>query len=415
MRMKSAARAGVNGGPPPVIVLGDGITALGALRALARARLPSYVVAQEPRMLARSRWYRPLSWGPGGPPTPWSLADRLATGAPLERAVLLPGSDDWALAVADLPPLLRGRFPASLPERETLERFVDKGRFARLLREAEVPHPRTAEVTEPEDLRDLEWMMSEGGFLKPRDSSAFFRRFGVKAFAVAGRNELRSRFQRIHDAGLQVLLQEYIPGPARAHVFLDGFVDGRGRMTGILVRRRMRMYPEDFGNSTLTESIPLKEAAPAVEALQRLFEAVGYRGIFSAEFKQDPRDGVFKLLEVNPRAWWYVDFTARCGVDVCSRAYLDALGRPVPTVPGYRVGARCIHADYDVAAYRHARLSEGVGAWSWFRPWLGAHQTILAMSDPGPALHALGRRLRHRFSRPPSPTPGRQEQVRETP
>jgi len=47
--------------------------------------------------------------------------------------------------------------------------------------------------------------------------------------------------------------------------------------------------------------------------------------VFSAEFKFDERDGLFKILEVNARPWWYVDFAARCGVDVCRMAYRDAL------------------------------------------------------------------------------------------
>ena len=58
-------------------------------------------------------------------------------------------------------------------------------------------------------------------------------------------------------------------------------------------------------------------------------QAVSYRGIFSAEFKCDDRDGFFKILEVNARPWWYVEAAACAGMDVCSMAYHDALG---PTV-----------------------------------------------------------------------------------
>ena len=392
----------------PILVLAEGITALGALRALARARLPAYTVPIQSPMVARSRWHRPLVWGAEGPPSPETLAQRLESAPPLPEAVLLPGSDDWARSAARLPEALRRRFPVSVAGPQVLERFIDKARFARTLQEVGIAHPHTEEVDTPGKRDDVGRLVPDGGFLKPCDSAAFFRTFGVKAFSVNGRGELKDRLLQVQKAGLRVMVQEYIPGPASAHVFLDGFRDRHGRITGLLVRRRLRMYPEDFGNSTLTVTVPAHEAQGAVTALRTLLDALDYRGIFSAEFKEDPRDGRFKLLEVNPRAWWYVDFTARCGVDVCQMAYRDALELPVPEVRAYRLGVRCIHPDHDVAAFRMARENNGARPLSWFRPWVGAHQTVFALSDPGPALHmttaALRRRLtRFGFSRSVSP------------
>ncbi len=96
------------------------------------------------------------------------------------------------------------------------------------------------------------------------------------------------------------------------------------------------MFPLDFGNSTCMVSVAADEVAPAVASVERLLAHVGYRGIFSAEFKYDERDGLFKILEVNARPWWYVEFTARCGVDVCTLAYRDALGEAVGAGDGLR-------------------------------------------------------------------------------
>lgn len=386
--------------PVPVLVLGRGITALGVLRSFGRAGTPVYAAEAGDGMMARSRWYRPAPWGSGAPPDPESLADRLSDGShPLDRAVLLPCSDDWARAAGGLPEPLRERFPASVATPWVLDRFVDKLRFAHTLAEVGTPHPLTVGVSEAGSLDGLEDVISQGAFLKPRDSAAFFHHFGVKAVSVSGPGDARRRLEQVREAGFDVVLQEYLPGAATAHVFLDGFVDGRGRMTGILVRRRLRMFPVDFGNSTLTETVPPGEARQAVDDLRNLLSAVGYRGIFSAEFKQDPRDGTFKLLEVNPRAWWYVDFTARCGVDVCRMAYRDALGEPVPVVEEYRVGVRCVHVEHDVALFRRARREYGARLLPWFLPWWRAHQTIMAMDDPGPALRVLAERLQGRLAR----------------
>ena len=50
--------------------------------------------------------------------------------------------------------------------------------------------------------------------------------------------------------GLDVMLQEYIPGPPTCHYMVEGFVDRIGRPVARFVRQRLRMFPPDFGDST---------------------------------------------------------------------------------------------------------------------------------------------------------------------
>ena len=87
-------------------------------------------------------------------------------------------------------------------------------------------------------------------------------------------------------------------------------------------------------------SVPPDEALQAISSLQTLLPHLGYRGVFCAEFKQDERDGLFKLLEVNVRPWWFVDFAALSGIDVCAMAYRYALDLEVEpnfsSTPGRR-------------------------------------------------------------------------------
>ena len=83
-------------------------------------------------------------------------------------------------------------------------------------------------------------------------------------------------------------------------------------------------------------SVPLADVRAPSTPCGACSAQSSYRGIFSAEFKRDPRDGLFKLLEVNARPWWFVDFAVRCGVDVCRMAYDDALGREVPPLDTLR-------------------------------------------------------------------------------
>lgn len=368
---------------PPVVVLGAGITALGVLRILGRNGLQSFSSETSDPLLRRSRWYRAVPNAAsleGGP-----LGEWLDTSG-LDRAVLIPCSDHWVSEVSGLDAAHRQRFPASVPSSEVLERFVDKGRFAELLRETDTPHPFSQIVDVEADLATVPNRVFASAILKPRDSQSFLRHFDVKALHVSSRAHAAEELKRLEGSGFPMIIQEYVPGPATQHYFVDGFVDRSGVVRAVFVRQRLRMYPTDFGNSTYMVSVRPDRAAGAVSAITTLLTHAGYRGMFSAEFKLDTRDGVFKLLEVNARAWWYVEFAARCGVDVCRMTYEDALERPVASIQSYRVGRPLVYPykDYFACVALRQRRKLSIGA--WLRSWIGAMQPVFQFRDPLPAV-----------------------------
>jgi len=135
-------------------------------------------------------------------------------------------------------------------------------------------------------------------------------------------------------------------------------------------------------------NLPVDDIDAAVDALTTLLAGAGYRGIFSAEFKRDAGDGVLKLLEVNARPWWYVDFAARCGVDVCRMAYDNALGRAVPTLGQYATGRMLVFPYYDWFAVDALRRRGELTLAGGMRSWVGAMQPVFQWQDPAPGIHA---------------------------
>jgi predicted ATP-grasp superfamily ATP-dependent carboligase len=145
------------------------------------------------------------------------------------------------------------------------------------------------------------------------------------------------------------------------------------------------MHPPDFGNSSFVVSIARDRVRPAVESLKTVFKVAKYRGIFSAEFKLDDRDGVFKLIEVNCRPWWLVEFAAVCGVDVVEMAYMDALGhRPRPRALDYDVGATYVNPYYDYLAIKRLPVGERPGILEWLELAARSKQSIWTRDDPLP-------------------------------
>jgi D-aspartate ligase len=335
-----------------------------------------------------SRWSRRLPVDLRSSPTADSLAEYLEL-LPVQQAVLFPCSDDWTRAVAGLPARLRERFPSSVASPGAVEAFLDKAQFAALLEREGVPHPRTIVSEDGGALEGWSNAHSSTFFLKPTDSQTFTRLFGVKALRVDDRVEFEARMAEAADAGVEVMLQEYVPGPPSSHYFIEGYIALDGRVLARLARRRVRMYPLDFGNSTYHVTVPIGEVTEAADELERLLGSVGYRGIFSAEFKRDERDGQLKLLEVNVRPWWYVEFAALCGVDVCHLAYREALGLSVDPIGGYEVGARCVLPGADVRAFLALRGEHRLTFRPWLRSWIGASHTVFSLTDPLPSLWQL--------------------------
>jgi predicted ATP-grasp superfamily ATP-dependent carboligase len=385
----------------PAIVLGRGPTALGILRSLRLAGIPTYVACPPGDHVTLSRWYRPtpgdVPWDGTVGPQAYELLRRM----PLDKAVVIPGADDAALWLADLPRSDLGtRFRVSTSSCETQEILQDKSRFAAYLEGTGIAHPRTFLIENEADIEAIPFDELDRVFIKPVNSQKFSDVNGVKGVWVKSKPALRDAWLRLHVQGFRLMAQEYVPGSAADHFFVDGFRDGAGQMTGLFTRQRLRMAPADFGNSSYCRSIALDDLASPVQAMRQLLAGLDYRGIFSAEFKRDARDGQYRIIEVNTRAWTYVEFAARCGVNVCAMAYQDALGQPVtPASTDYVVKAGCVDLYRDIGTVWNQRRIRRNAFPQILMQWARAHYHSFRIDDPRPGL-SVARQVLTKLLRP---------------
>ncbi|HJU26708.1 MAG TPA: hypothetical protein VJ722_08540 [Rhodanobacteraceae bacterium] len=381
--------------PPttPAIVIGREQTALGAVRSLRMAGIATYSACPRGDLVRRSRFYRRLPGADDWDGRPGPHAQDVLAALPLERAVLIPCNDDAALWAADIPQgRLRSRFLVSSSSRATLEVLQDKSRFGEFLAGTRIPHPRTFTIRRAADVVALPFEDLDRVFVKPADSQAFLRTTGVKGLWARNRGEFEAIWKRLEGQNLAVIAQEYIPGGADEHYFIDGFRDRGGALTALFARRRVRISPPDFGSSSYCVSIPLRHLEAALPGLTELLQRLDYRGIFSAEFKRDARDGAFRILEVNTRAWWYVEFATRCGVNVVEMAWRDAQDMPVKPAPAdYAVGEGCINLRNDLGTVFLHRGTARTPLLLALRQWSRGHFNVFRFDDPLPGLQVAWR------------------------
>src|SRR5262245_50326799 len=163
----------------PVLLLGGGVTPLGAGRSLGPLGIAVYSTCEPADLAGRSRWIMSFA---GGLPE-FSGVERLAdylVRSPFDRLVLMPCSDAWSETVAALPESLAGRFPSFISSMPVLRRLTDKEQFGALVRDNGIPHPRTFDVHAPGDLDRYELAPDTQFFLKARNSQQFIARTGVK-------------------------------------------------------------------------------------------------------------------------------------------------------------------------------------------------------------------------------------------
>ena len=355
----------------------------------------------EPRDVSRrSKWLAATDLLRGFELHPDKISNQLKN-LSIGDVVLMPCSDDWVQATSRLDADEHPNVRSWTSSPETIDTLVNKKEFRAQLEADGVPHPVTRVISGPDDLANLPDSSFHYAFLKPHDSHKFLAQCGVKGVMVADKNDAIKKLANIHKKGLQVVIQEYVPGPPTNHIFVDGY---RSKTTGeirLLARRRLRMFPRDFGNSTDMVTIEPDSAKPALESLDVLFQSLNFKGIFSAEFKIDDRDREFKLLEVNCRPWWYVDYADRCGLHACKYAYQEALDLPLDQFNGYALGKRCVYPIYDWSARRDnkSESSEDGGLLDMLKTWLTAYQPVFAWSDPMPAIANFFELLRKAYRR----------------
>ena len=242
----------------------------------------------------------------------------------LDGWVLFPTRDENVAAFSRYRSELVGQFRVTTPEWETVKWAWDKNNSYMLAEKLGIPAPRTWTLESREELAELYPRLPLA--IKPAIKENFFYSTGAKAWKA----ETPAQLDELYDKALrqikreEIMVQEVIPGDGtRQFSYCAFFRDGQAHST--LVARRCRQHPREFGRAaTYVETVE----CPEVEKLSEKFlREINFRGLVDVEFKQDPRDGQYKLLDVNARAWGFHGIGAAAGIDFPYLLYADATGQ----------------------------------------------------------------------------------------
>jgi D-aspartate ligase len=308
---------------------------VGAVRSLGKLGIDVYAVTEDRfTPTALSRYLKEaLVWPTTGAEDAEELvAGVMALGERIgKRAVLVPTDDEAALLVAEHADVLEGHFILPDVAPGLPRQLASKSGLAELCRNHDAAAPKGGT---PGSVAELLTMAREIGFPVVLKNDQAWLRLTNPAVAsttvVANAAELE-QLVASWSSMPAVIVQEYLPRDHAedwiAHAYVGKDPDSTVVFTGI----KLRSWPPHAGVTAVARSLWNADLAQRTAAF---CDAVGFRGIADLDWRLDSRDGVYRLLDFNPRLGaQFQMFETEDGVDVVRAQHLDLTGRARPTLP----------------------------------------------------------------------------------
>ena len=366
-------------------MIGGGCQGLGIARSLGRRGIPVCLIDDELSIARASRFVRDAIRVPDLR-TEQALLDALA----VARDRLLPlGLGAVCNAGGEhrrhrgQPGRTSARLPGAHPGLDSIRHAWDKRKVYGLAEQLSIPIPRTWFPRSAEDLAAIK--VDDPVVLKPAIKEHFFYATHAKAWRADTAAELHDAFRRATEImpASEIIVQEMIPGGGEQQYAYCAFFRAGHPVASMTVRRR-RQHPSDFGvASTYVETIDLADLA---EPSCRFLKAIDYYGLVELEYKRDPRDGAYKLLDVNARTWGYHTVGGPAGVDFPYLLFRDQIGAPVEEAHA-RPGVRWIRLSTDVPNALRDMCAGRLRPGEYLRSLRGVNtEAVFSISDPLPGL-----------------------------
>lgn len=304
---------------PTALLLGvDTPIGLAVIRDLGRHGVPVHGVGRTPRALGRaSRYISGFSVRGDGPLANWLPALVAEIGA----AALFAIAEHDLMALAELRDALPGCHVLT-PAAEPLRRVLDKSETLAVAQTIGIGVPESLQPETPDV-----WPASFPVVLKWADPAAVAAPLAVhgislqKAEFCRDAAELAHALARYMPVGIYPLVQSYCPGHGLGQMLhMVG-----GRATLCFQHERIHEWPPEGGVSTWCRAVPLHEHAAQMEMSEALLRALDWQGPAMVEYRYDPSQAAYRLMEVNGRFWGSQPLAVHCGAYFAWEAYRRAV------------------------------------------------------------------------------------------
>jgi len=365
------------------LVMAADYRGLGVVRSLGRRGIPVWVLKQGGHLVATTSRYvrRNVPWPAADDGTEIERLLDLAKRHQLKDWLLFPTDDHAVGLISRNYDLLASQYRISVSAWGHLQYLCDKRLLHQTAHDLGIPQPWTAWPCTQDEIRKIDCPFPV--ILKPATRLKRNSLSVPKAWRAVDRASLLAQYDEASAlvGPENLMVQEIVPGVGEGQVSYAAICSDGCPLASIVARER-RQYPRDFGQfSTFVESV---DEPKVIQSAVALLRSLRFNGLVEIEFKEDPRNGEFKLLDVNPRVWGWHTLSRRAGVDFPYLLWLHLHGQDFPMIHG-RSGVRWMHTTADVRIAIQEILKGRLSLRSYLRSLQPPRESaIFAWDDPTP-------------------------------
>lgn len=313
------------------VVVGSGLNALGIVRSLAMAGVPVHLLYSDVDAAVHSRFAsRQKIERTDGQVLVSSLLEIGKSTS--DKPVLYLTEEKTVLTVSERRDELLPYFRIVLPAHDTLTALMHKQGFQQMAAELRSPIPQAVYLRTESDLSALAGLKYPC-VLKPAVKDYGYGAKFQKAYVVQTPDEAGQLYRQIAPTLSDLIVQEWIEGSDSDIYFCLQYIAADALTVASFVGRKIRSWPPRIGGTASCTAAP--EYQEKLSALTTdFFRQVGFVGMGSMEFKRDPRDGEFYMVEPTVgRTDFQEEVATLHGHNLPLAAYCHETGIALPSAP----------------------------------------------------------------------------------
>ncbi|OTP12231.1 D-aspartate ligase [Enterococcus sp. 10A9_DIV0425] len=225
-----------------------------------------------------------------------------------KKYLLIACGDGYAELISQHKEELSANFICPYIDYSLFARLINKVSFYEICEEYQLPYPKTLIVRKEMLINGKLEQELPFGFpvaLKPANSVEYLSvqfEGRKKAFIINDRAEFDLILGRIYEAGYtsEMIVQDFIPGDDSNMRVLNAYVDSQHQVRMMCLGHPLLEDPTPASIGNYVVIVP-DYNEKIYQTIKDFLEKINYTGFANFDMKYDPRDGEYKLFEINLR------------------------------------------------------------------------------------------------------------------
>lgn len=372
----------------PAIIIGGKAIALSGIRSLGKRGIPIvYLYYDVLDVAAKSKYVTQKMFVPDAENSQKEFIDTLIKNSKnFGNGVIFPCTDEALIAVSKFKKQLEKFYTIISADWEVVQKIIEKKNTYDCAENIGVPYPKTFLPQSREDVSKYADQVSFPCLVKPSQGHQFENNLGKKMTMANNKNELLEGYDEAVGMRYEVIIQEFIKGKDKNNASYFSYKVGNEFYLESTARK-VRNDPPETGSPrvSVTEHIP-----EIISSSRKILTELNFEGYSCVEFKEDPIDNSFKLMEINGRLNLSLQQLITAGIDYPWLIYNHRINGEIPGKQQCKEGIYWIDITRDITRSIQFHKKEKYSLIEYIKPYLSKHVfAIFSFRDPLPFIQRV--------------------------